>query len=800
MSNLYSVIPALTPTSAEIVEAELLAKQVLEAEYPTLDLREGTGLRDLVLRPVAYAFALLKKANDYYFAGNSISGVNDSTNSEMVDDILSNWFLTRNTGTQAVINARMFFARSKNVTIPSSVYFSTDGELKFYPSSTQTFQASSLSYDSYQNEYYVDVELVAENPGTQYNIGEGSLLYFTNFDPYFLHGEINYLAQISTDPETNTQFINRASSAISTRNLINRPSVLSNLQETFNMLSRIQVIGYGDFGMIRDQLKAVFDPEAKRTLSSLGQTGGVATATLVNHGYEVGQQVTFTNALPSEYNTSFVITTITANTFTFNISAGVGSVTQLPYVQSKTDPALIHMGGKVDVYCGDDVSTSLVQLTTDSHGVGYLTGPIMSYTRSALSGGVDDDTIPFERTIATQSVSLNANTATLSVTTPTAHGLSNGAVLNVAGVTQTKTLTSLTCENLVVTATLANHGLTTGMKVVVSGATPDGYNGTHTITRINSSTFSYVVSINILENATGTLLISNPEVVNSFPIVYTGTSTFNIVFPVFWANATNSIVDLALTQPTAYTITYPNLITKTLVSLTGSGTIATATLQNHGYAVGRYVTITGATPSYYNGTFKILTVDSNTFTYDTRSTISANATGTLTSTATEPSKDVGFSTRQSLRVDFGAGYANSTATFEIRYFTYVDDVQTYLEQTNVHILCGDYLARGFNVYMLDVDAAVYDVAAPTTDLVFTTTQSFLKTLAPGSVFVLSDLVTELTNAGITNLQTPLGVTYKYYHRDLVAPTSGTILDYLDPLDNTNVFMVNSVNTRSLATQ
>ena len=73
MSDLYSVIPALSPTSDEIVAAELLAKQILEAQFPDLDLREGTGLRDLVLRPTSYAFALLKKATDYYFANNTLS-------------------------------------------------------------------------------------------------------------------------------------------------------------------------------------------------------------------------------------------------------------------------------------------------------------------------------------------------------------------------------------------------------------------------------------------------------------------------------------------------------------------------------------------------------------------------------------------------------------------------------------------------------------------------------------------------------------------------------------------------------
>lgn len=339
MSDLYSVIPALSPTTDEIVAAELLAKQVLEAKYPDLDLREGTGLRDLVLRPTAYAFALLKKANDYYFANNTLAGVNDTTDTEIIDDLLSNWFMTRHTGSAAVISARLFFAARKSITIPSSTYFSPDNKLNFFPSTTLTFQSSALTLDSFSNEWYVDIELVAEASGTQYNIGEGSLLYFGNFDPYFLHAEINYLSQSASDAETNSEFISRSKNAISTRNLINTPSIISNLQNEFNNISRIQVVGMGDANMIRDQIKAVIDPETPRNLTALSSSGTVATAVLAGHNFQVGQLFNVTGAIPSGYNGQYAVATVVdLNTFTFTVSSGLGTVTALPSVQSTTAP------------------------------------------------------------------------------------------------------------------------------------------------------------------------------------------------------------------------------------------------------------------------------------------------------------------------------------------------------------------------------------------------------------------------------------------------------------------------------
>ncbi|HEY6022454.1 MAG TPA: hypothetical protein VIY48_22110, partial [Candidatus Paceibacterota bacterium] len=58
---------------------------------------------------------------------------------------------------------------------------------------------------------------------------------------------------------------------------------------------------------------------------------------------------------------------------------------------------------------------------------------------------------------------------------------------------------------------------------------------------------------------------------------------------------------------------------------------ATATSTAHGFSDGDPVTIAGATPSGYNGTFNITYVDANTFTYPT-ATVLANATGTITAT------------------------------------------------------------------------------------------------------------------------------------------------------------------------
>ncbi|MCU0963000.1 MAG: lamin tail domain-containing protein, partial [Pirellulaceae bacterium] len=73
--------------------------------------------------------------------------------------------------------------------------------------------------------------------------------------------------------------------------------------------------------------------------------------------------------------------------------------------------------------------------------------------------------------------------------------------------------------------------------------------------------------------------------------------------------------------------------TKSLTSITRSGSTATATLANHGYANGDWVLVRGATAREYNGVFVISGVTANTFDYTVSGVPATPATGTMTAQA-----------------------------------------------------------------------------------------------------------------------------------------------------------------------
>lgn len=644
MADLYSVLPGLQVSDNEIMEAELIATQILQAKYPDLDLREGTAARDLAIRPAATIMALINKGLVYYFVQNTIKGVNDTTPTELLDKLMSNWFLSRKLGTRAVISARLFFARQKDVVVSSDIFFSPDNILKYFPASTVSILKANLTLDSFSNEYYCDVELTAEQEGSTYNVSTGSLLYFSNFDPYFLRAEINYLISSSVPTELNSEFITRAKTAISTRNLINIPSIISKLQEDFPNILDIVPIGFGDAEMIRDQV--------------------------------------------------------------------------ISYVPTLSPPqVLIHNGGMVDVYSRTPLATGIVQIPTDSTGKCFLGGAVYSFSRSPLAGSAVNDTVPYYIT---------------------------------------KTISGITRSSTTATASCTGHGFSTGDSITIIGTT-NGYNGTYTITNTGANSFTFPVSSSLATPATTTTTITANK-----QLPYTVSNTYGLSF-----NAT---------------------------SVTSALTVATVTRVNHGISVGRWVQISGASQTEYNGTYLVTGATADTFTYTFAGSGTSPATGTIAIKYTDPQKDLAFSNRGSQTIDFGVTYANATASFTINYFTNMDGLDDYLSDTSRKVLCADLLPRGFNLYKLDVTVTGYNGPAPDSATCTTVVTKYLTDLDPGQTFVMADLLSVLYAAGITTIKTPLTITYTYYNRDLITPKTGTITDYLDPVDRTAIFELNSLTT------
>ena len=386
-----------------------------------------------------------------------------------------------------------------------------------------------------------------------------------------------------------------------------------------------------------------------------------ARATLPGHGYTTGQSVTLAGAAPSPFNGTFNITRIDADNFTY------GPMTSVQGVATTLGTA--------------SGSTTTATATVAAHG--YSTGNSILISGASLAGYNGTFTIAnvttntFDYTVS-PATAIGPNTAsgvtatkgaTTTVTAVSAgHGLANGvhpgysisgaspsgynitnisitvidattftySTVAVQSANTSSSVIASTATIATVTATAALHGFSAGDQVVIAGETgdPANHNGTFTVLA------SPAPSANAFSYTTASIL--------GTPV---GATTVRAASPKAWVTkvahgyTTGQTVTLAGATPAGYNVTAAltrlsaDVFTVPLAAAPGAntGTSVTASLQTttakaysvaHSFATGDSVTVSGATPTSFNGSFTITVIDSNNFTYPIASA-QGDATGVV---------------------------------------------------------------------------------------------------------------------------------------------------------------------------
>jgi hypothetical protein len=229
--------------------------------------------------------------------------------------------------------------------------------------------------------------------------------------------------------------------------------------------------------------------------------------------------------------------------------------------------------------------------------------------------------------------------------------------------TGVQTISSITyVDNIATLTTAAAHGLSTGAYVSITGTTPAAYSGVFKITVTSATVFTYVLVTAPGGNATvvGTYLNQAITPINTL-MNYTQTSgyklfgaagtkiyetTQNPALEVFSGITSDKFQSVNLTNAAGQFLVAcngsdPTMIydgtqwfyiattttSQTISSITRVATLATlTTAAPHGLITGNRVTISGAVPAAFNGTFVITRTGANTFTYTMASTPASDAT------------------------------------------------------------------------------------------------------------------------------------------------------------------------------
>jgi len=247
----------------DLTSAITFTEQYLTTKLPDFDFSEGTANRDISINASAYLIAFFRSEISNVKNRQSLLKLkeisNDDSADELVDEILSNWFLTRKTGTQSLGFVTLKFSRQDigvvvinktDLFSKSSVDFEIQGD-------SVTIQSSDLvkNTDNLGIEFYTtSVPLQAITVGGDGDIDAGPFNEFPQVSSFLV--SVENLEKFSGGKaiETSAEMESRSGDAISVRDLNTIPSNKTVLTDTFSQVLEVSPIGMGDEEMQRDRI------------------------------------------------------------------------------------------------------------------------------------------------------------------------------------------------------------------------------------------------------------------------------------------------------------------------------------------------------------------------------------------------------------------------------------------------------------------------------------------------------------------------------------------------------------------
>ena len=244
--------------------AELTTMGLIRAQYPSLDLRQGTTLRQLLIGPDAAlaAFNNLQVSQIQSVMSLETMAASGTATAEEVNPILSNFNtqLQSGTVTQGTVVVRV--TSSRIYTVGAGTQFTTLDGLAYQVSSDVTADPTPASgesklYTATDGTFYFLLPVTAMASGTAYNLNQGTALT-PSVQIYSMVTASAYTPFTGgTDSETVAEAIARIPAAVSIRGLLNKTSVSSQLHSAFDgssiSIAALSTQGFGDLAQIRDK-------------------------------------------------------------------------------------------------------------------------------------------------------------------------------------------------------------------------------------------------------------------------------------------------------------------------------------------------------------------------------------------------------------------------------------------------------------------------------------------------------------------------------------------------------------------
>ena len=240
----------------------------VQSAFPTLDMTPGTAIRDLVIRIYAHLELRIQEQIDLALISSSLLEISKNPNlidSTQVDRVLSNYNITRSTGTTATGKIRLFFTTSDSVVLDENVEF-TVNELSFTPTESLVL-LNAANYTAAANQrlitpsgtaYTVLIDVTAVAAGAAGNVRSGSLVssISASFNG-FISAKVDSDFTGGSEVEDNVALLAKLKAGVVGKIFDGREHIAAKLKNKFPGVVDVGCVGFLDEGMTRDLVDGI---------------------------------------------------------------------------------------------------------------------------------------------------------------------------------------------------------------------------------------------------------------------------------------------------------------------------------------------------------------------------------------------------------------------------------------------------------------------------------------------------------------------------------------------------------------